>query len=96
MSRPIEFDYDIRIVGGQRGKDLTQAQARSILEVVEWFSRTQQQADTTAEPSNEDSVTDRKRYRRPHSLYSDHSPEARVPGPRSGLGYPIEDDQPVR
>ena len=35
----IQIDYEIDIVGGERGRLLATEQATSILEVLEWFSR---------------------------------------------------------
>jgi hypothetical protein len=36
---PLEFEFDIVIVDGERGQRLAIVQANSILEVLEWFSR---------------------------------------------------------
>ena len=35
----IQIDYEIDIVGGERGRRLAVEQATSILEVLEWFGR---------------------------------------------------------
>ena len=34
----IEFDFDITVAEGKRGRRLAVAQAKSILEILEWFS----------------------------------------------------------
>lgn len=41
MSRnpELEFDYDIIVVTGERGRQLAAAQAASILEILQWFGR---------------------------------------------------------
>ena len=36
---PIQFDYEIRLVDGERGRRLAVEQAYAILEVLEWFGR---------------------------------------------------------
>jgi hypothetical protein len=35
----IEFEFDVIVVDGERGRRLAAAQVDSILEVLEWFSR---------------------------------------------------------
>ena len=37
--QPIQIDYEITIVGRERGHRLAIEQANSILEVLEWFGR---------------------------------------------------------
>jgi hypothetical protein len=37
--RGIQFEYEIAMVGGERGRRLAIEQANSILEVLEWFGR---------------------------------------------------------
>jgi hypothetical protein len=37
--RELEFDYEITIVDGERGRRLAATQAAAILEVLEWFQR---------------------------------------------------------
>lgn len=39
IDRHILIDYQIDIVGGERGRRLAVEQATSILEVLEWFGR---------------------------------------------------------
>jgi hypothetical protein len=39
MAGEIDIDFEIVIADGERGRRLARAQADSILEVIEWFSR---------------------------------------------------------
>ena len=43
----IEKEYDIALVGGERGRRLAAIQVESILEVAEWFSRHPSRPTTT-------------------------------------------------
>jgi len=43
----IEFEYDITVVDGERGRRLAVAQVESMLEVVEWLSRHPSQPTVT-------------------------------------------------
>jgi len=58
MSKPpeLEFDYEITVVDGERGRQLAAAQAASILEVLEWFGRRAESRSESHQGRNENPV----------------------------------------
>lgn len=48
-----EFDYDIIVVAGERGRQLAAAQAESILEILEWFGRPAARSDRSDSEQDE-------------------------------------------
>lgn len=59
---PIEFDYEITLVGDERGKRLAAKQANAVLEVLEWFGRPQQPPDT--KPQQQEQIPETSRENR--------------------------------